>query len=98
MDHDATMADIKDDFTTRVTGSLDDDGVWQIDATVTFRDGLDPQPGDKLLGDGRLALLQGIVREGLRGRSMGATQVRVRMDIGGQVSRLSPDELEDLVH
>jgi len=41
------MADPKDDFTIRVAGSLGDGGVWQIDAMLTFRDGLDPQLGDK---------------------------------------------------
>jgi hypothetical protein len=65
---------------------------------VTFRDGLDPQPGDELLGAGRLALLKGIVKEGLRGRSLGATRVRVRMEIAGRVSHLSPDAFEELVH
>jgi len=92
------MTDPEKDFITQVTGSMGDDGIWEIDATVTFRSGLDPQPGDELLGAGRLALLQGIVREGLRGRSLGATRVRVRMEIAGRVSRLSPDAFDELVH
>ena len=92
------MEDREKDFRTEVIGFLGDDGVWQIDATLTFRNGLDPQPGETLLGEGRLALLQGIVTEGLRGRSMGATRVRVRMDIGGEVREFGLDELDEVVN
>ena len=66
-------------FTVSVEGSLSDDGVWNIDARLRWRDGAPPL-GSRLLGLGRLALLEGIAREASRGRSLGATKVRVCME------------------
>jgi hypothetical protein len=73
----------RDDFTVSADGHLATNGVWYIVAVLRFRKGLDPQRGDPLLGEGRLALLRAIAREGARGRSHGATAVRVRLDVQG---------------
>jgi len=68
-------------FTVSVHAGFDEGGVWVIDARLTFRDGA-PPPGDQLIGKGRLALLTEIMREGQRGRSLGATKARLQMDDG----------------
>lgn len=73
-----------DDFTIRAKGHLLDQGLWQIDAELHFRDGVRPEPGDLLLGMGRLALHQAILSEAARGRVQGATSVRVRLSDLGQ--------------
>lgn len=81
------------EFTVDVQGHLVTNGVWRIDAKLRFRDGLDPQVGDELLGRGRLALLEGITREGARGRALGATSCRVFLDVAGRVSELALGDL-----
>ena len=73
-------------FTVNVGGHLLTRGVWRIDGALTFRDNLDAAVHDQLLGKGRLALVNAIVREGIRGRSHGATAVQVHMDVDGCVS------------
>jgi len=65
-------------FTVTVEAGFGDDGVWVIDARIEWRDGL-PSEGSDLIGHGRVALLAAIAREGARGRSLGATRVRVHM-------------------
>jgi len=69
-------------FIVSVQAGFSEDGTWMIDALLQFRDGKTPPLGSPLLGEGRLALLVGIEREGLRGRSLGATRVKVLMDTG----------------
>ncbi len=73
-----------DPFTVSVEAGFAEDGIWRIDARLRFRDGSAPL-GSDLLGEGRLALLAGITREGLRGRSLGAKIVRVHLDTGDRV-------------
>lgn len=73
------------DFTVVVEGHLVAVGVWGIDGTLRFREGLKPQPADALYGEGRHALFEAILREDARGRAYGAHAVRVRMDIAGTV-------------
>src|SRR5687767_14067065 len=68
-------------FVVTCAAQFRDDGVWIIQATLRFRDGR-PADASDLLAEGRLALLQAIVREGLRGRTLGATDARVFMDEG----------------
>jgi hypothetical protein len=65
-------------FTITIAAGLGEDGVWVIDARIGWRDGLPPE-GSDLVGHGRLALLAAIGREGARGRSLGATRVRVHL-------------------
>ena len=80
-------------FTISVEAGFDESGIWVIDARLTWRDGVVPPLGSRLLGLGRLALLEAIAREGWRGRSLGATRVRVHMEGHDRVS-LSLGELE----
>ncbi len=69
-------------FSVSVQAGFAEDGVWSIDARLRFRDGKTPPIGSSLLADGHIALLKGIHREGILGRSLGATQVRLCMDAG----------------
>lgn len=69
-----------------VGGHLLTKGVWRIDGALTFKEGLDVTTRDQLLGKGRLSLVNAIVREGVRGRSLGATAVQVHMDVDGRLS------------
>jgi len=78
-------------FTVTVESGFSEDGVWTIDARVKYRDGKTPPIGSRLLGEGRLALLAGIAKEGLRGRSLGATRVKVTMDAGDGPVDLPPE-------
>ena len=80
-------------FTVTARGSLDPSGLWRIAATLRFREGLKPQPGDQVLGEGRLALVMAIAREGLRGRVLGCTSVRVHMDVDGEVNEVAIGDL-----
>ena len=80
-------------FTVSVQAGFAEDGVWTIDARLRFHDGKTPPLGSRLLGEGRIALLKAIHREGLRGRTLGATRVRVRMDAGDGPVELSPDSV-----
>jgi hypothetical protein len=66
-------------FTATVHGGFAEDGVWVIDARLKFH-GRVPAVGEDLLGEARLELLKGIIREGLRGRRLGAAQARVTLD------------------
>lgn len=75
-------------FTVQVEGYLVADGVWQIDACLCFPHGHHPEPGDPLLGQGRLALVKAIVAEGERGRALGATSVRLHMEVEGRTATL----------
>jgi len=68
-------------FTVSVEAGFTEDGIWYIDARLKFREGVPPS-GNDLLGEGRLALLAGIAREGTRGRALGAKIVRVHLDTG----------------
>ncbi len=68
-----------DPFTVSTEGCFTEDGIWLIDARLRFRDG-PPPLGSRLLGDGRVALLEAIAREGMKGRSLGATKVRVNLE------------------
>ena len=68
-----------------VCGHLATAGVWRIDASLRFHEGLTARPGDALHEQGRAALVEAIVREGIRGRALGATSVRTRMDVAGVV-------------
>jgi hypothetical protein len=76
------MAHEQPPFTVRVEAAFDENGVWLIDARLKFRTGT-PKVGSQLLGLGRLALLEGVAREGLHGRTLGATKVRVHLDVNG---------------
>ncbi len=69
----------REPFIVSVEAGFTEDGTWLIDARLEWRDG-PPPLGSRLLGLGRLALLEGIAREGWRGRALGATRVRVHME------------------
>lgn len=85
-------ARVPPDFTVSVEGAFREDGVWLIDAQLRLRDGFGGEARREAIGKGRLALLQGIVREGLRGRTLGADRARVRLDTGDRVMELNPEE------
>jgi hypothetical protein len=87
-----TMTDTKPPFTVHTDACFDEDGVWQIEARVTYRDRV-PGPGDQLLGEARLSLLMGIARQGLRGRALGATRVIVHLDAGDGPKTIDLDDL-----
>ena len=80
---------VEPDFTVSAEGHLVTNGVWRIDARLTFREGLDPKVAEGLLGEGRLALLEAILREATLGRMQGATSVHLHMDVGGDLRELS---------
>ena len=66
-------------FTVTVHGGFAEDGVWVINAWLRFH-GRVPTIGEDLLGEARLELLKEIIREGLCGRRLGATQARVTLN------------------
>ena len=78
-------------FIVVVQAGFSEDGTWTIDARVQYRDGKVPRLGSRLLGEGRAALLLGIAKEGLRGRSLGATRVKVLMDAGDGPVDIPPE-------
>ncbi len=78
-------------FTVVVEAGFSEDGTWAIDARLQYRDGKTPPLGSRLLGEGRTALLIGIGNEGLRGRSLGATRVKVTMDAGDGPVDIPPE-------
>ena len=80
-------------FTINVVGHRLTKTVWRIDGALRLSGDLDVEARDNLLGKGRLALVNAIVREGVRGRAHGATSVQVHMDVDG---RLSDFELADV--
>ena len=79
-------------FMVSVEAGFAENGIWTIDARLRFRDGITPPVGSRVLGEGRLALLEVIHREGLRGRALGANRVRIRLDSGDGPVDLSPDD------
>ena len=66
-------------FTVTCHAGFDEDGVWLIDARLSWRDG-PPPLGSSLLGRGRLAMMRAIAKAGLQGRSLGARKVQVHME------------------
>ena len=72
------------EFTVAVEGAFDEAGVWVITTRVTFRRKVSEKRRAELVGAARLELLEGIAREGLRGRSLGAKEVRVSLDDPGR--------------
>ena len=86
----------KDPFTITCHSGFNEEGVWTIDVRLHFR-GSPPPLGSALLGAGRIALLQVIAREAQRGRALGATKVKYRMegqDGAGPISDIpDPDEV-----
>ena len=75
-----------------IDGRLRSGRVWQIDARLRFHEHARLPPAEQLFGQGRLALLQLIVEHAAFGRAQGATSVRVRMDIDGEVRDLLLDD------
>jgi len=67
------------DFTISVHAGFDEDGVWLIDARLEIPWNLGAQECARLLGEGRLALARGILREVGCGRALGAQVVRVEI-------------------
>jgi hypothetical protein len=65
-------------YVVSVHGSLNEDGFWVIDARLMWPQG-PPRLGTTNLGEGLMALLKAIADEGQRGRSLGATKVKVHL-------------------
>ncbi len=78
-------------FAVVVEAGFSEEGIWVIDARVKYQGGKSPAVGSRLLGEGRLALLAGITKEGQRGRSLGATRIKVLMDAGDGPVDLPPE-------
>ncbi len=76
-------------FTVSVHAGFDENGIWVIDARLRFSEGFTSKSGSNVFGEGRLALLEGIACEGLRGRALGARSVRVHLETPGRVSDFS---------
>lgn len=72
-------------FILTVDGRRTASTLWHIDALLQFRSGPTPAPGDRTYERGRVAMFEGIVREGIRCRAYGATAIHVRMDLAGVV-------------
>ena len=72
-------------FTVTVDGHRTASTTWRIDALLQFRSGVTPPPGDRAYERGRVAMFEGIVREGIRCRAHGATAIHIRMDLAGVV-------------
>ena len=71
--------DPREPFTVSVEAVLTEEGTWLIDARLSWRDGL-PPVGCRFLDLARVALLEAIARQAERGRSLGATKVRVHLE------------------
>ena len=82
------------DFTVTCDSHLVANGVWSIDVRVRFRDG-QPAPEDVLLGRARLAVIEAMLREGARGRALGATKARVHMEVGDHISNFDLGNVPD---
>ena len=76
----------------RIVGGFREDGVWQVEATLRFPDGITHANGS--LAGARKKLLLGILSETLRGMDRGATRAVVRVDPGdGVVTEVPPDQV-----
>ncbi|MGH9868043.1 MAG: hypothetical protein ACREAA_07770 [Candidatus Polarisedimenticolia bacterium] len=80
-------------YTVTVKGRRRDDGAWVIQATAAFRDDMTAAHRHALREQVRSALLQGIVREGLRARRAGATIAEVILDEGDGPQVVRPSEM-----
>ena len=77
-------------FTVSVDGALDEAGDWVVTATATFAEGADRAA---LRDQVRVVLLQGIIREGLKGRALGKKVARVILDEGNGPQVVHPSVL-----
>ena len=69
------MATPPEPFKLAIHSGFSEDGIWQIDCRLEWRDGTVPPDGSKLLGEGRVAMMGAIVQAGLEGRRLGARRV-----------------------
>ena len=69
-------------FTVSIQSQFAEDGVWTIEARLTFRGGGIPPRGNWLLLQGQVALINRVLRHAREGRCRGATRVRALMDAG----------------
>ena len=76
-------------FTATVEGKLDGQGIWQMEGRIRFTTGAVLKTGGDLLGRARKALIEGIVAEGARARSLGARSVRLQLDTGDRKTDLA---------
>jgi hypothetical protein len=81
------------DFMIHAEGRLVSKGVFEIDARLRVRDGIELTPGYGKLGAARNALLQAVVDEAARGRTQGATEFLVKLDDLGKTYEIDFDEL-----
>ena len=81
-------------YRVEVRAAFDESGTWCIDARVSYPNG-EPEAGSDLLGEARLELLMGIVREGARGRTLGATRARVYLREADRLSILEPGQVAE---
>ena len=81
------------DFTLRIQADFDKQAVWVITVRFRFREGLSEVVRNALVEKGRLAVLDGVNREVIRGRTLRADTVRVQLDAE---TRLSLGELPEI--
>lgn len=87
------MTVMTDSYSISVRGMPRDDGTWVIEATATFPDGVTTDERNALRPEVRFALLQGIVREGLKARRAGGTIAEVILDEGDGPQVVRPSEV-----
>ncbi len=79
-------------FTISTDAAFNENGVWMISARLRFHQGASDKTGSALLGEAKAALIEELIREARRGRTLGANVVRVRLDAGGRVTEISFDD------
>jgi hypothetical protein len=79
-------------FTLSTQGAFNESGVWMIEARLRFGRRAARQVGTALLAVTRVALMEALKREALRGRVLGASVIRVHLDAGGHVTDFGFDD------
>jgi hypothetical protein len=79
-------------FSINTDAAFTEDGVWLIAARLRFGRRTMRQIGTVVRAEARLSLLTALTREALRGRALGATNIRVSLDAGGRVTEFGFDD------
>jgi hypothetical protein len=85
---------VPEDPPFEITGEagFDAAGTWIIRVTARFRDGTAPAEGTDLYAEAQLGALLAIMKAGQEGRRLGATQVRVFLDLGDGPRMIVPGD------
>jgi hypothetical protein len=79
-------------YSISTQAAFNEEGVWMIEARLRFGRRAARQVGSALLGETRVALMEALSREALRGRVLGAQVIRVQLDAGGHVTEFGFDD------